>query len=1597
MKNTVFKLIISLFLIVIRSYGQAPIADFSANVVSGCAPLVVKFTDLSTNAPSSWKWDLGNNAISSVQNPVTTFVNPGTYTITLKSGNAGGTNTVSKSAFIIVYAVPIVDFASADTAGCAPVISPFTDRSTTASGSITQWEWNFGDGATAVTQNPSHTYTSAGRFGVFLKATNSFGCSSIASKSQYVKVSGQVKANFVNATPSVCSLPVSTQFSNTSSGTGSIKYLWSFGDGNTSSVVNPVHAYKSFGDQVVKLVVANEAGCSDSITKAINLPEKTAVYQGPATLCVASVGSFSVSASASPISVFWKMGDGTIYNTASVTHSYAQPGSYNITVITDFGNCRDTLTKKVVVSGTFSVDFTASDTTNCQSPFAVSFSNTSANAAEWSWDFGDSSTSNAKEPSHTYITEGSYTVTLRAKNAAGCTSETLKSNYITIRKPLITFSNVPGGGCKPYSFTPSYAVDNIDTIATYRWEFGDGGESAARTPTHIYNDVGTYTLKLFTTTKGGCSDSLIFVNGIKTGVPAPVDFSVSPPVVCGKAPVSFTAIVDPSIQVFNWAFGDNGASVEKNPTHRYQDTGNYSVALSIVSNGCRSEIIKFHPVRVQGTIARFVANKICNDKKRFDFLNTSSSALTSEWNFGDASSSNSVNPTHSYSASGEYTVRLVTSSAGCTDTATMKVPIWLEPTRLTFSRDTLCKNDKALIAMVHPNASAVREYYWNPEVPTYPGFYRTLTTPIEWTFSRPGFYSFAGYTVDSFGCRDTVVRPNAIRIYGPQAYFDVAQKEGCLSNSVSFIDTSKTVDTNPLVGWTWNFGDGVVEDFTSSPFSHTYTNAGSYNVSLKITDRFGCTDSLTQQNFVTRVDSKADFSTVDSLTCSKSTVQFLNTSKGDIIEKLWSFGDGTTSSDYQPVHVYTDTGNYTVKLKISTLGNCIDSIQKTGYVRVKNPKAAFTASDTSISCPPLQINFFDSSYYAYNYEWSFDDGNISSLQNPVNVFLVPGNYRVRLKVTSAGSCEDSAFKTIRIGGPQGKLSYTPLEGCAPFKTNFKVSTLSATEFSWDYGDGVSVTTTDSLTSYTYTSGGSFLPTVLIKDRSGCLIPVTGKDTIHVDQFEAAFRADNKLFCDSGLVQFTDSLQTTSDRLSYQWNFGDGIFSTERSPRHFYNKAGNYPVSLVITSSLGCSRQVTYSNFITVSATPKPVIIATPDACALQNIVFKPELANPSTIATWQWTFGNNQTSSLQDPPQQTFSEFGSFSNSLNVINIDGCTGTAVKEVKIVPAPIVLLNADTTICKGDGVQLSASNLSSYTWQPASGLSCSSCSSPLASPTADTWYTVKGFRTSSACEVMDSVLIKVLQPYILKANSNVVLCTGEQGQLQASGAPNYMWSPAEGLSAPNIAQPVITIDRNIDYKVVGYDTLGCFTDSAFVAVRIFTYPSVQLGADATLATGNTYVFNPVISPDVTAYNWTPSTGLTCTTCPNPELTATINATYVLKVANAAGCEASDSLQIFVTCNNSNVFVPNTFSPNKDGMNDYFYPRGKGVYSVQNFIIFNRWGVKVFEKKNISVNREAEGWDGIYNGKLADSGVYTYFMEIRCNNNQLLKYSGNISLIQ
>ena len=489
---------------------------------------------------------------------------------------------------------------------------------------------------------------------------------------------------------------------------------------------------------------------------------------------------------------------------------------------------------------------------------------------------------------------------------------------------------------------------------------------------------------------------------------------------------------------------------------------------------------------------------------------------------------------------------------------------------------------------------------------------------------------------------------------------------------------------------------------------------------------------------------------------------------------------------------------------------------------------------------------------------------------------------------------------------------------------------------------------------------------------------------------------DSVFCGSGTVSFSDSSIATGP-MTYRWVFGDGNFSNQQNPMHTYTTPGRYTVLQIVTAG-ACSD--TFKRAVVIYAKPNMYVLGDSVGCVPFNTTFTPNILQADTATiTWNWNFGNGQLSTLQNPPPQLYNAAGTFLVTLRTTSSTGCIADTSKQIIINPLPVIDAGADTTVCANVLVTLRPTGANTYRWLPPTNnqLSCSNCQNPVATlASTSEWYYVEG-STVAGCKAIDSVHIQYLPSYtVTAAPPSDTLCIGQSTQLTATGAQLYLWTPAAGLSNNAIANPVANPSVSTTYRLVATDTLGCQTFTQNIPISVFPYPTVNAGMDITISGGASTILNGTASADAILYKWTPASQLSCTNCLMPTATPKTTTTYYLTVTNAGLCQATDTVTVTVLCNNSNIFIPNTFSPNGDGMNDIFYPRGTGLYSIKSLRVFNRWGEMVFGRTNMTPNAPSQGWDGNYKGTKAATDVYTYIAEVYCENNNLITLNGTINLI-
>ncbi len=495
------------------------------------------------------------------------YLVPGTYTVTLTAENPVSSDTAVKTAYITVYPQAVANFTATPLVGSTPLEVTFTNLSTEADDFI----WDYGDGYTSTVSSAVHThvYDTAGAYTVSLIARNAYSSDSSV-RPAYVNVYDAPVASFL-ASPTSGTSPLLVSFTNYSLNDTSA--LWNFGDGSTSTALNPQHLYLEPGVYTVTLTAMNPGG-SDTRPGLVYSGQLAPERHLPPIAARAAGGPTQAD------SYLWDYGDGTQGSTTAVTHThlYTTPGSFTVslTATNAFGSDVQTRTNYITTYAVPVPAFTAVPTQGA-APLSVQFSNASLNATSYLWVFGDGSSSTAVSPTHIYTTPGVYTVTLTASNPGNSQSLTKASLITVLAPPTPAFTADPTSGLNHVTVT----FTNLSTNAeSYVWDYGDGITStvSSATHSHLYDVPGVYTVRL--TASNAYASNTQTAAGLVTVYESPVaDFEAG--VDFGPSPLAVGfANLSTGATSYLWDFGDGQTSTAATPTHVYTQGGTYTVSLT---------------------------------------------------------------------------------------------------------------------------------------------------------------------------------------------------------------------------------------------------------------------------------------------------------------------------------------------------------------------------------------------------------------------------------------------------------------------------------------------------------------------------------------------------------------------------------------------------------------------------------------------------------------------------------------------------------------------------------------------------------------------------------------------------------------------------------------------------------------------------------------------------------------------------------------------------------------------------------------------------------------------------------------------------------
>ncbi|MBI1185587.1 PKD domain-containing protein, partial [bacterium] len=1242
----------------------------------------------------------------------------------------------------------------------------------------------------------------------------------------------------VDATPTVTSDPTDVSkcensdvtFTVGATGT-SISYQWQVDDGTGFADVSNTGKYSGATTSTLKITdivpaidsfyyrcVISGPHCPDAISNAAMLD---VLWKSTSPTPIASDSSFceglgtALSASGGIAgdgsSMEWYTGpNGTgIHFGTGGGPFYVYPTDTTTFYVRREGTCNTTTdaTITINVQPKPTADFSVFD--NCEGQATLLFDSSTVvqdSITKYFWNFGDGGSSNKRNDIYIYSKSGTYSVSLIVETQNGCRDTVTKSTEI-YHQPKADFS--VGSVCLG-SISEFKNKSKIQGSATlnYDWNFGDGsGTSTNANPEYTYLSSGGYTIQLKVTSSQGCSDSVSYSTNIFMLPTAGFTFQNA----CLGDSVWFTntSKISTGSLTHEWSFGDGNTSTDKSPFNIYSKSGGYNVQLISTSNqGCKDTIVqKVNTYALPSP--NFTAVSAC-EGELVSFTDKSSSPtgskLSYDWNFGNGATSTSRNPQTRFNSSGNFSVRLlVTSAEGCSDSLVKSVAVYGNP-QINFSSSKVC--DGFATTFINSSKStdgSSLSYQWK-----FGDGDTSLRKAPAHVYSASGTYTVVLVVKSGNNCIDSGSAPVTV---WPNPTVSYRVNNVCLVDSATFINQS-SVSAGTFKSL-WKFGDGTTG--TRSNPRHKYANAGSFSTKLIVTSDKGCEDSVSQALVIYAMP-QPDFTYNNQ--CDGDEVSFVNkTVVTTGTQYIWAFGDGFGSTTETPVHTYLKPGTYNITLTATTANGCKETQGPKSVTIYPRVDMTFNANNV---CDNDTVHFSNNSFLSggtATYTWKFGDSKTMTGYTASHLYDTFGVYNVTLIGTTGLGCIDSVSKQVEVY-PQPIAKYQVQSNCVGTLTEFKNKTIvpkSATvNYYWDFADGFTAATR--AIKHQYEKFGKYTTQLMVVTNNGCTDSASRTHNVWptpVADFKmfGSTTAEVSEICIYETANFADISTIASGKLvNWMWNYGDASSQSGlKNVQHNYLQAGVYQIEMQVESDSGCVSTATDK----LEILPKPDVKFTfNDTCESFGVQFR----NQSTVDKGQlsfvWDFGDNEKSTLREP-LHAYAFAGRYDVSVIGISTTGCTDTAgPSQIVIHEIPDATITSSIgrfQFCEGDSVTLSVVDSNGYTYNWSNG-------EQNATVVANKGGVYEVTITSGfGCVGKGKELVTIWTRPTADAGSDVVISKGYSTELNGSGGTYYVWSPGSTLSDSLLQNPIATPPQDQLYTLVVEDDNGC-KDTADVNVFV-----------------------------------------------------------------------------------------------------------------------------------------------------------------------------------
>ena len=1348
----------------------------TADSFSGCSPQNLTFRCNVSGASGNvlYSWSSGNGDVSMLAAPTFSYLEGGTYTVSVTVTSGG--QTASASHEVVIFQSPEARFNETPLSGCTPFDVSLRDLSTVGDAPITSWLWYFGDGQTSTEQNASHTYLNSGLLTVSLRVTDANGCIG-EHFAQMVNVSSPPMVSVTTDVDQWCEPPLQVPFVSevTTAPNVSTAYTltWNFGDGQTGTGNNLTHTYNSYGHFDVSVTATDSYGCSSTMLypDMVSIASIVPRYDAPSVTCV-NVSTAFRSRMSSRTNCRWNFGDGTPASTDRVAyHAYMAAGTYTGTFTADPGGpCEQSATFEVTVEQV-EASFVVDGTFSCDYPYTVQFTNTSTGddiSYRYDVGLGNNHLRSEENPSVTYTENGIYETSFTAYTSAGC-YDTFDGPTIVVNHPEANIESNSCGDCVPKTIQFDHRVVYTPNseIVDYFWDFGDGTTlHTTYTPvSHTYTVPGQYIPTLTITDRNGCTDTRNLHEGtpdcdtIEVGIQIPPeDFwatdsnfnLINGDTVCPQDAYLFYNSMYASSDSIDFIIlvGSASHGEANNMYNGFMfdvDTGWNDVGILTRYLNCESDSYWWDEVYVLPPIVHISQYTHCSAPLDFTYtIIDNRGAQYWEWIITGADGTlyyepHSTSPVlhFTYPEYGFYYCTIIAHNddSGCSFSTSLESKIISHPFLWHLNPDTVCmgKYSSVEITSYDPMYYEIA-YNW--------GFNDVPYDELEWfdidsntsyshRFDEPGDYNVTAYLRQDDGCNAIFSTP--IYVVDPASTISPPSAVACAPATVEFECVLTNTD-DPIRDVQWNLISG--ETVRGNPVSHEYTDTGYYSIHYMVTTQHGCTNRRSFEDHLHVIDVPELNVDFDDSICIDNMLVFTSNVYNPEFSYTWDFGDGEVWDDSGPVvtHHYASTGRYPVSLKVVGGFGCADSISYPDGVWVESLNVELATQHQNFNCYPAEPVFSVSATALPvgtepSFQWNMDNGDILYVENPEYLYNTPGHYNVSLEVTTPSGCRQVRNTSVNVSGPTAEISISDTAICAGDDVTFQMlNAQNVQSYQWVVGGGYNYTTPTVTHTYDYVPQSGYFPVVLSLTSGECNVDIT--EMIYVYEVDARF----------GL-------------------FANGVEITEGQCE---------PLSAMLVNQSSENAQWRwYQNGRRFGASSDEIPV--------------------------YWTNPSNSDST--------------FVISLAVTNAYNCYDSVSHEYVVFPSPHPQISRDTVICLGEEVNLLVMGGATYHWDyPIS----SNSPSQTVSPDEQTTYRVDVF-SDKMCLASDSVTVDVVAPAeasIEPEYASINIGDTVVSVILSDSYLNCRWSPTDSVVSSGCDTLFFFPSRGTDYVVWLSDTLGCF---------------------------------------------------------------------------------------------------------------------------------------------------------------------------------------------